>query len=160
MIRFALAAAVFCLLPLSAARVADAHCEVPCGIFADQMRFEQMLEDTATMKKAMIQLGQLAGKTDAQSINQAIRWVNTKEDHAKHTQHTIAQYFMAQRIKTSQENYVERLTTAHAVMTAAMKCKQTTDTANADALKKAILAFHEAYAGKKAAHDGHSHDHK
>ena len=162
MTRFLLAAAVFCLLPFSTARVADAHCEVPCGIFADQMRFEKMLEDAATMKKAMIQIGQLAGKTDAQSINQAVRWVNTKEEHAKETQHVIAQYFMAQRIKPTQKNYVERLTTAHAVMTAAMKCKQTTDPAKADALKAAIMAFHKAYAGDKkdGAHGGHSHDHK
>ena len=159
MTRFVLAAAVFCVLPFSTVRVADAHCEVPCGIFADQLRFEQMLEDTATMKKAMVQLGQLAGKSDAQSINQAVRWVNTKEDHAKHTQHTIAQYFMAQRIKPAQKNYVERLTKAHAVMTAAMKCKQTTDPAKADALKAAILAFHKAYAGEKK-DGGHGHDHK
>jgi nickel superoxide dismutase len=162
MTRFLLAAAVFCLLPFSTARVADAHCEVPCGIFADQMRFEKMLEDATTMKKAMVQLGQLAGKTDAQSINQAVRWVNTKEEHAKETQHVIAQYFMAQRIKPTQADYVKRLTTAHAVMTAAMKCKQTTDPANADALKAAIMAFHKAYAGetKAAAHGDHSHDHK
>lgn len=148
MTRFALAAAVFCLLPFSVARVADAHCEVPCGIYADQMRFEQMLEDTTTIAKAMDQIAALAGKTDAQSVNQAVRWVTTKETHATNTQHVIAQYFMTQRIKPSQEDYVKRLTTAHAVMTAAMVCKQTTDTKNADALKDAIVAFHKVYEGK------------
>ena len=148
MTRLTLAAVVFCLLPLSSTQLAEAHCEVPCGIFADQMRFEKMLEDTATMKKAMGKIVELADKKDAQSLNQAVRWINTKEEHAKETQHTIAQYFMAQRIKPSQEDYVKRLTTAHAVMTAAMKCKQTTDVAQADALKEAILAFHKAYAGK------------
>ena len=142
MTRFFLAAAVFCVLPFSTARIADAHCEVPCGIYADQQRFERMLEDTATMKKAMTKIGELAGKTDGQSLNQAVRWVNTKEDHATNTQHIIAQYFMTQRIKPSQKDYVKRLTTAHAVMTAAMKCKQTTDKANADALHTAISLFH------------------
>ena len=168
--RTAIAATFLAMLPLAALMmapgnvvdVAEAHCEVPCGIFADQMRYETMLEDAATMKKAMIQIGQLAGKTDAQSINQAVRWVNTKEEHAKETQHVIAQYFMAQRIKPTQKNYVERLTTAHAVMTAAMKCKQTTDPAKADALKAAIMAFHKAYAGDKkdGTHGPHGHDHK
>ena len=148
MTRLFLAAFVICLLPLPSTQLADAHCEVPCGIFTDQMRFEKMLEDTATMKKAMGKIVELAAKTDAQSLNQAVRWINTKEDHAKEVQHTIAQYFMAQRIKPSQENYVKRLTTAHAVMTAAMKCKQTTDQAQADALNAAILAFHKVYEGK------------
>ena len=34
-----------------------AHCQVPCGIYGDQLRFEQMLEDTKTITKA--QGGQL-----------------------------------------------------------------------------------------------------
>ena len=91
-----------------------------------------------------------------------MRWVTTKETHATNTQHIIAQYFMTQRIKPSQKDYVARLTTSHAVMTAAMKCKQSTDQKNADALKAAILAFHKVYAGEKkdGAHGAHSHDHK
>lgn len=173
--RIALAAALLSALPFaalmlasgSATRTAEAHCEVPCGIFADQRRFEAMLEDTATIRKAMDEINALAGKSDAQSQNQLIRWVNTKEDHAKHTQHTIAQYFMAQRIKPSQATYVDRLKASHAVMTAAMKCKQTVDVAAADKLKAAILAFHKVYepnAGKGHGHghehgDGHGHDH-
>ena len=42
-----------------------------------------MLEDTATIRKAMHQVNHdLAGKADPQSINQATRWVMTKEEHA------------------------------------------------------------------------------
>ena len=166
--RFVLAGLVLAVLPLAgmflmpgtSTPTAEAHCEVPCGIFADQRRFEQMLEDTATIRKAMVQIGELAGKGDAQSQNQLVRWVNTKEDHAKHIQHTIAQYFMAQRIKTSQATYVDRLKTSHAVMQAAMKSKQTVDVAAADKLKASILAFHKVYepnAGKKGAEHGHDH---
>ena len=29
------------------------HCQVPCGIYGDQLRFEQMLEDTKTIAKAI-----------------------------------------------------------------------------------------------------------
>ena len=135
-----------CVLPLVAPRAADAHCEVPCGIYADQMRFEGMLEDATTIRKAMEQIVALADKKSAQDLNQLVRWVNTKETHATDTQHVIAQYFMTQRLKPDQTDYVARLTTAHAVMTAAMKCKQTTDVAAADALRDAILAFHKVYA--------------
>ena len=129
-------------------QTASAHCEVPCGIYADQMRFEQMLEDQTTIAKAMGQIAGLAGKTGAQEQNQLVRWVNTKESHASNTMHVIAQYFMAQRIKPSSESYVKQLTAAHAVMQAGMKCKQTVDPKNADALKAAIVKLYEAYEGK------------
>jgi nickel superoxide dismutase len=126
----------------------SAHCEVPCGIYGDQQRFEAMLEDHTTVKKAMDQVGAMAGKTDAQSFNQLARWVSNKESHATRIQHTIAQYFMAQRIKPADPKYVDKLTKAHAVIIAAMKCKQTVDAGAADALRASILAFHKAYEGK------------
>ena len=153
--RFVLPALALVLFVLGTVRTADAHCEVPCGIYADQMRFEMMLEDQATIAKAMGQIGELAGKSGAQESNQLVRWVNTKESHATNTMHVIAQYFMAQRIKPSNEKYVEQLTAAHAVIQAAMKCKQTVDPKNADALKAAIAKLYEAYEGKPfgGAHD-------
>jgi len=125
-----------------------AHCEMPCGIYGDQMRFDSMLEDQATIRKAMEQIQALAGKNDAQSANQLARWVMTKEEHATDIEHTIAQYFMTQRIKADDERYIPKLTSAHAVMVAAMKAKQTVDVAQADALNEAILSFQAAYGAK------------
>jgi nickel superoxide dismutase len=136
------------VLLLGGVQSASAHCEVPCGIYADQMRFEQMLEDHETIAKAMKQIELMATRPDAQGRNQLVRWVNTKESHATNTMHVIAQYFMAQRIKPSSESYVKQLTAAHAVTLAAMKCKQTVDPKNADALKAAIVKLYEAYEGK------------
>ena len=141
-------------LLMTIAATVQAHCEVPCGIYADQRRFEQMLEDQTTIAKGMAQINELAAKDDALSHNQLARWVATKETHATNTQHTIAQYFMTQRIKpgtdaAGQQAYVKKLTAAHAVMQAAMVCKQTVDPANAEALKKTILDFYRAYEGKE-----------
>ena len=127
---------------------AEAHCEVPCGIFHDQQRFEAMLENHETIAKSMKLINELASKEDAQSKNQLARWVAQKEAHAQKTQDTIASYFMAQRIKTKDPKYVEKLTGAHAVMVAAMKSKQSVDAAVGDALKESILAFHKVYEGK------------
>ena len=56
--------------------------KVPCGIFADQHRFEQMLEDQSTIEKASRLINELSGNNDALSVNQLSRWVATKEDHA------------------------------------------------------------------------------
>lgn len=42
-----------------------AHCQIPCGIYDDHARIRAMLEEAATVKKAIVQLAELAGKIDA-----------------------------------------------------------------------------------------------
>ncbi|MEK6249745.1 MAG: superoxide dismutase, Ni [Planctomycetales bacterium] len=135
-----------------------AHCQVPCGIYDDQMRFERMLEDQKTIGKGIAQIREMASKKDAQSVNQTVRWINTKEEHASNTQKIISEYFMTQRLKSDGENYTKKLTAAHAVMVAAMKCKQSTDPTTAEALEKAIFDFYQAYTGKKPHFHDHDHD--
>ena len=139
------------------ASVAMAHCQVPCGIYGDQLRFEQLLEDEHTISKAQIQIGEIAdGEMSAQSINQGVRWVTTKEEHATKIQDTITHYFLAQRIKPGSERYTKKLEAAHAVIVAAMKCKQSSDPDTAKVLEKAIFDLYRAYEGKEPAFE-HSH---
>ncbi|QDT31314.1 superoxide dismutase [Ni] [Thalassoglobus polymorphus] len=145
------------LTTLMVAGQALAHCEVPCGIYADQRRFEEMLEDTDTIEKAINQIKELSSKDDALSKNQLARWVATKELHATNTQGIIAQYFMTQRIKPDAKNYEKQLTTAHAVLIGAMKTKQGVDPKSAQSLRKAILDLYRAYEGKEPKF--HSHEH-
>lgn len=122
-----------------------AHCEVPCGIYDDGARFTEMKEDQATIAKAIAQINELSGTHDANGHNQLARWVATKEAHATKTQHVIAQYFMTQKIKADDERYVDRLTAAHGVLVAAMKCKQSAEPAMAEGLKTAIAKFETVY---------------
>ena len=127
-----------------------AHCQVPCGIYGDQLRFEQLLEDTKTIAKAQGQINELAPSAKTgQDSNQLVRWVVTKETHAGSIQNVIADYFLAQRIKSDSPRYTEQLKAAHAVTVAAMKCKQSVDPENTKVLKAHILAFHKSYEGKK-----------
>ncbi len=144
------------VLSLLGTRAVLAHCEVPCGIYADQRRFEEMLEDTATIAKGIGQINELSTKDDALSHNQLIRWVVTKESHATNIQGIVAQYFLTQRIKADNQDYVNQLKAAHAVMVAAMKCKQTVDQASAETLKKSIFDLYRAYEGKEPDFE---HDH-
>ena len=141
--RSILAAAL--LAALVSPKTADAHCQVPCGIYGDDTRFTMMLEDTATIAKAITQIGELAGTHDANGHNQLARWVSNKESHATNIQRTIADYFMAQRIKADDPKYGEKLMASHAVMVAAMKAKQSAEPTTAEALKKAIMAFRAVY---------------
>ncbi len=138
---------------LLSGRTAFSHCQVPCGIYGDQRRFETMLEDTETIAKAIASINELSSKEDALSHNQLARWVMTKESHASNIQSIIADYFLAQRIKSTSENYVKQLTASHGVIVAAMKCKQTVDEASAEALKKAVLDLYRAYEGKEPKFD-------
>lgn len=125
------------------------HCQVPCGIYTDQLRFEQMLEDQSTIEKAAKLINELSAKKDALSHNQLSRWVATKEAHANAIQKTVTEYFLIQRIKSSAKNYEAQLISAHSVLVAAMKCKQTLDPTSSKNLKDAILQLHKDYEGKK-----------
>tara|TARA_B100000674_G_C37535947_1_gene776109 strand:- start:81 stop:542 length:462 start_codon:yes stop_codon:yes gene_type:complete len=146
MMRSALSIAFVCAFT----SLAMAHCQVPCGIYGDQLRFEQMLEDQHTIAKAQAQINEMTeGEITAQKVNQMARWVAAKEDHATKVQNTIAAYFMAQRIKADNKNYVKQLTAAHAVMVAAMKCKQSADPETAEMLEKKIFDLYRAYEGKE-----------
>lgn len=129
---------------------ASAHCQVPCGIYDDKARIQRMLEDTATIAKAIKQIHELAGKHDAESFNQITRWVTTKEAHASHIIEVVSEYFLTQKVKPvsagteGYETYLTMLADHHVVMVAAMKTKQKPDPAVAEALRDAIehLARH------------------
>ena len=121
------------------------HCQIPCGIYDDNARVTAMLEDAVTVEKSIKLINELAGKTDAQSQNQLVRWVMNKENHAQRIISAISDYFLTQRVKTSQDDYVERLKKHHAVIVAAMKAKQNSDMATAVTLKESIEALAPYY---------------
>jgi len=119
-------------------QTAQAHCQIPCGIYDDYARLTAMLEDAATVEKSIKMMNELSGHTDVQSQNQMVRWVVNKETHAQQIIETISNYFLTQRVKPSQKDYDERLEHHHAVILAAMKAKQTADMKSTKALKKSI----------------------
>ena len=139
---------LFVFASLFLARGADAHCQVPCGIYDDHARVESLLEDARTVEKACTMIHELAEKTDAQSRQQVVRWVTNKESHAENVIRTVCDYFLTQRVKPSQEDYVERLKRHHAVILAAMKAKQHADLESAAALTEAIEGLAAFYPGE------------
>ncbi len=132
------------LLSLALAAGASAHCQVPCGIYDDAARIAAMREDATTIEKAIHNLGELAGKADAQSMNQLVRWTTTKEDHASHIIDVVSEYFLTQKLKPvadgadGRDGYLAALEHHHAVMRAAMKAKQN---ANADVVAELRAAI-------------------
>lgn len=127
------------------------HCQVPCGIFTDDLRYKMLLEDATTIRKSVVQMQELHKAGTLQDIHQMTRWIKTKEDHAGGVMHTVADYFMAQKLKKdllSKEEYLEVLAMLHAVMVAAMKTKQSSELAAVDALDAALKALEPLYSSK------------
>ncbi len=128
-----------------------AHCEVPCGIYNDELRIAMLYEHFTTIEKAMNQINELSGEAD-KNYNQIVRWITTKDDHANEIQHIATQYFITQRIKLPETNegpefekYVEELSLLHQIIVYAMKSKQTTDVKYVEKLRTALEAFEESY---------------
>lgn len=128
------------------ATAAPAHCEVPCGIYDDHAEIERMRLDAQTMRKASKQIVELAGRVDASSLNTITRWVMVKEEHGERIQHSVAWYFVTQRVKApapgagaeAVEAYHQKLAAFHAISRAAMNAAQSLDPAAADRLDAAI----------------------
>lgn len=128
------------------------HCQIPCGIYGDKMRIDMIMEDTATVEKGMKQIKQLGAEKPV-NYNQIVRWTVNKDEHATRIQENIADYWLAQRIKApgegagdeAMETYSRQLALLHHVIVAAMKCKQTTDTAWPARLRETVMTFSGTY---------------
>jgi len=135
----------FFLLFITAVNVA-AHCEIPCGIYDDELRANLIYEHTVTIEKSMKKLAVLS-KQNPVNYNQLVRWVSNKEEHATKIQHTVSQYFMTQRIRPDAEKYLDKLSVLHKMLQAVMKCKQSIDVANVQTLRSLLKEFEILYFG-------------
>ena len=123
---------------------ASAHCEIPCGIYDDEMRINMINEHIVTIEKSMNQIMKIE-KEEHHNSNQLIRWVMNKEHHADEIQEIVTQYFMTQRIKPDAKNYEKKLGLLHQMLIYSMKCKQTTDLGQVNTLRKLVKDFKALY---------------
>ena len=133
-----------CMLPIKS----FSHCEIPCGIYDDEMRIGMIYEHIGTLEKSMNQIKELEKEGD-QNYNQLVRWIMNKEHHADEIQEIIAQYFLTQRIKLDAKDYEKKLGLLHQILIYSMKCKQTTNLTNVDQLKVLVKDFQTLYFKEK-----------
>ena len=138
-------------LVLIASSVVYSHCQIPCGIYDDNMRFKMMGEHITTIEKSMKLINKLSAEQKP-DMNQLVRWVQNKETHADELSDIITYYFMAQRIKPIEktnteeyEKYVTKLTLLHQMLVTSMKAKQTSDLSTTKQLTKLLAKFKKAY---------------
>ena len=143
--RFAIA--IVAVAALTIAQNASAHCQIPCGIYGDDARFKELLEHVTTIRKSIKTINEL-GVAKEKNFNQIVRWVKNKEAHADKISEIVLKYFLAQRIKSTQPHYKDKLVALHQIIVLSMKAKQGTDPATADKLEKAVKAFQGLYTHK------------
>jgi nickel superoxide dismutase len=133
----------------------SAHCQVPCGIYDDQVRIKMIAEHITTIEKAMKQVMELS-KESSPNYNQIVRWVFNKEKHAEELSDIVTYYFMTQRLKPVDKTdakhyagYEKKLMLLHHLLVYAMKARQSTDLKVIEKLRMLLKKFEEAYFGKK-----------
>jgi nickel superoxide dismutase len=134
--------------------LAYSHCQIPCGIYDDQMRIGMIAEHIKTIEKSMNQINELSSQ-DKPDMNQLVRWIQNKEHHADELSDIITYYFMAQRIKLpqkdnqkDQDEYVKKLVLLHKMLVYTMNSKQTTDLKTIEKLRSLSAEFKVVYTSK------------
>lgn len=140
-----------------AVQTLHAHCQIPCGIYGDELKFGELEQHVATIEKASLMLNEISGKDEllAQDKQQLVRWTINKESHAQAIIDEVANYFLAQRIKPDADHYAEKVELLHHIIVYSMKAKQQASSEPAEMLAKKIAAFKALYLD----HD-HTHHHK
>ncbi len=152
---------IFLSLSLMLKQSVFSHCEIPCGIYGDEMRMDMIKEHVTTIEKSMKMIQKLS-KEKEKNDNQLVRWVNNKEEHAQAIQEIVYQYFMTQRVKPVEmkdqekySQYTEQLTLLHEMLVYSMKTKQTTDLEHIKKLSSLLERFREAYFGPQSKGSAH-----
>jgi nickel superoxide dismutase len=153
------------LVVLGLSASAFAHCEIPCGIFGDKMRFDMWLEQITTVEKSMKQIEELS-KAGDKNYNQIVRWVTNKDKHVEDIRDIAVDYFLAQRIKpvadpsdaAAVEKYNKSLEALHHIIVFSMKAKQTTDLENVEKLRSLVSDFYKLYFDEEM--EKHLEEHK
>lgn len=127
-----------------------AHCQIPCGIYDDQLRIQLIKEHIQTIEKSINSINELSKKSE-KDYNQLVRWIDNKEAHAQYIQDIASEYFLAQRIEPAATGtkeyagYIARLVPMHELIVYAMRAKQGADPAVVAQLASSVSDFEKAY---------------
>lgn len=104
----------------------QAHCQMPCGIYHDDMVFDQVDQYIETIVKGISIMLNSKFNT-VQERNEFIRWVELKESSSNETANLLTTYFLQQKIKPGEEDTDKRVQSVHKLLFLLVKIKQTAD---------------------------------
>ena len=128
-----------------------AHCQMPCGIYHDEIVFAQIDQYIETMTKS---LNVLADNkfSNPQERGTFVRWVALRDSNSDEMASLITTYFLQQKIKVGEEGTPEKLASAHKLLVDLMHIKQQID-------NKAVDTFREDWQRfKNLMHPEHTHE--
>ncbi len=102
------------------------HCQMPCGIYHDDMVYDQIDQYVETMVKAVAKIKD-SKAANPQERNELIRWVMAKERMSDETAELILTYFLQQKIKPGEPDTSKRLESAHRLLFDLVVIKQNAD---------------------------------
>lgn len=99
---------------------------MPCGIYHDDMVFDQIDQYVETMYKGITVISDNKFTTVADR-NELVRWVGLKEHESDDAAHLITTYFLQQKIKPGESDTPKRLESAHRLLFLLVAIKQNVD---------------------------------
>lgn len=103
-----------------------AHCQMPCGIYHDDMVYDQIDQYAETMYKAMSEIDANKFATSKER-NQLIRFVLQKDKQSDDAANLLTTYFLQQKIKPGEEDTAKKVLSAHKLLFLMVQIKQNTD---------------------------------
>lgn len=104
----------------------SAHCQMPCGIYHDNMVYDQIDQYAETMYKAVSEIKENKFQTPAER-NQLVRWVFQKDIQSDEIASLICTYFLQQKIKPGEEDTVKKTLAAEKMLFLIVQIKQNVD---------------------------------
>lgn len=117
--------ALLCLF-LSVKSPVHSHCQMPCGIYHDDMVYDQIDQYVETMYKAMWELNEIKFNS-VKERNQFIRWVMQKDKNSDEAAELLCYYFLEQKIKPGEPDTIKKLESVHRLLFLTVQIKQNVD---------------------------------
>lgn len=104
----------------------EAHCQMPCGIYNDQMVYDKIDEYFMTMVKAVSALKDNKFE-NLHDRNQFVRWITEKDAQSDEVANVITTYFLQQKIRPGDEDNFDLVKSAHKLLFLLVAIKQNVD---------------------------------
>ncbi|MBS4169038.1 superoxide dismutase [Ni] [Parachlamydia sp. AcF125] len=102
------------------------HCQMPCGVYHDNMIYDQIDQYVETMAKGITVLTDNKFTT-LHDKNEFMRWVMTKEMESNKVAELVTTYFLQQKIKPDEEDSAKKAEMAHRLLFLLVGIKQNID---------------------------------
>lgn len=126
----------------------SAHCQMPCGIYHDELVLSSIDQYIETMNKAASELNSIKFD-DPQTRSQFVRWVMNKEDETKRAGDLLVVYFLQQKVKPDAPNAQKLAVSLHKLLFLMVKIKQETDVNAVKNFTAEWNSFKQLYQGKE-----------